>query len=71
MPRKAGKTSKGKTHKGIAKRLKVTGTGKITRKKSGKGHLLSVKSGKSRRNMRQTATVPDHIARAIKEQMVH
>jgi large subunit ribosomal protein L35 len=60
---------KGKTHKGIAKRLKVTGTGKIIRKKAGKSHLLSVKSGKKLRSLRQTATVPAHIAKQIKKQM--
>jgi large subunit ribosomal protein L35 len=59
-----------KTHKGIAKRLKVTGTGKIIRKKSGKSHLLSVKSGKRRRSLRKTVTVPNHIAKNIKQQMV-
>jgi large subunit ribosomal protein L35 len=59
-----------KTHKGIAKRLKVTGTGKIIRKKSGKSHLLSVKTGKRRRSLRKTVTVPAHLTKIIKEQMV-
>jgi large subunit ribosomal protein L35 len=71
MPRKAGKTPKGKTHKGIAKRIKVTGTGKLKHHKCGKSHLLSVKSGSARRKMRGTTTVPAVVAQAIKEQMVH
>jgi large subunit ribosomal protein L35 len=61
---------KGKTHKGIAKRFKVTGTGKIVRKKAGKRHLMSVKSGKRLRNLRKTTTVPAHIAKQIRKQMV-
>ena len=42
----------GKTHKGILKRMKLTAKGKIVRKRPGKGHLLSGKTGahKSRLN---------------------
>jgi large subunit ribosomal protein L35 len=61
---------KQKTHKGIKKRLKVTGTGKIIRKKSGKSHLLSVKTGKRLRRLRKTATVPHHIAKKILKSML-
>jgi large subunit ribosomal protein L35 len=61
---------KQKTHKGIKKRLKVTGTGKIVRKKGGKSHLLSVKSGKRLRRLRKGATVPKHIAKKIKKMML-
>ncbi len=61
---------KQKTHKGILKRLKVTATGKIIRKKGGKSHLLSVKTGKRRRRLRKTATVPHHIAKKIKKSML-
>ena len=32
---------KQKTHKGLTKRVKVTAKGKVKRKKSFKGHLLS------------------------------
>ena len=35
----------GKTHKGIRSRFKVTGTGKLVHKPSGKRHLMSGKSG--------------------------
>ena len=38
-----------KTHKGLAKRVKVTGTGKVKRKRCNAGHLLSNKSAKQRR----------------------
>ncbi len=30
-----------KPHKGLQKRTKVTGTGKVLRKKANKGHLMS------------------------------
>jgi large subunit ribosomal protein L35 len=36
-----------KTHRGAAKRVKVTGTGRLRRKQAGKGHLKLAK-GKDR-----------------------
>ena len=36
-----------KTHRGAAKRIKVTGTGRLRRKQAGKGHLRVAK-GKDR-----------------------
>ena len=40
---------KQKTHKGLSKRVKVTGSGKVKRKHCNSGHLLSNKSAKRRR----------------------
>ena len=40
---------KQKTHKGLAKRVKVTKNGKIKRKKAFTGHLMSHKDGNTRR----------------------
>ena len=40
-----------KTKKSIAKRYKVTGSGKIMRNRAGKRHLLSCKSPKQRRRL--------------------
>jgi large subunit ribosomal protein L35 len=60
----------GKTHKGILKRLKVTGTGKIVRRKGGKSHLLSTKSGKRLRRLARTATVPHHVEKQVKRQLI-
>ena len=48
---------KGKTHKGIKKRMKLTRTGKVMRKRANRGHLMSGKSGKRRRGLRGNATV--------------
>jgi large subunit ribosomal protein L35 len=44
---------KQKTHKGLAKRVKVTGRGKVKRRQSFTGHLLSSRSGKRLRRLRQ------------------
>ncbi|HTN04752.1 50S ribosomal protein L35 [Planctellipticum variicoloris] len=43
---------KQKTHKGMAKRFKVTASGKIKCKSPFRGHLLSHKSGKRKRQLR-------------------
>jgi len=40
-----------KTRKAVAKRFKVTATGKIMRPRAGKRHLLATKSPKRRRNL--------------------
>ncbi|HHV79948.1 MAG TPA: 50S ribosomal protein L35 [Firmicutes bacterium] len=45
-----------KSHRGLAKRIKYSATGKVIRRKAGKTHKLEVKSGKRRRNLRK-ATV--------------
>lgn len=51
------KKTKLKTHKGAAKRFKVTGTGKIVRAKAGGSHLLTKKSSKRKRVLKQNASV--------------
>lgn len=47
-----------KPHKGLLKRVRVGGTGTIQRKKGGKGHLMTSKTGKRRRQLRKPVTVP-------------
>ncbi len=42
-----------KTHRGSAKRFRVTGTGKIMRAKAYKSHILTKKSQKRKRNFRK------------------
>ena len=46
-----------KTHRGAAKRFKRTGTGKISRMKKGKQHILTKKRTKRKRKLRQSALV--------------
>ena len=48
---------KQKTHKGLAKRVKVSAKGKIKIHKAGAGHLMSTKSAKRRRRIRRTGVV--------------
>lgn len=45
------KKLKKKTHKGLAKRVKVTATGKVLHRRGGKSHLLSKKSSRRRRRL--------------------
>ncbi|AMV17350.1 50S ribosomal protein L35 [Planctomyces sp. SH-PL14] len=42
-----------KTHKGLAKRFKVTATGKVKHRKAFRGHILGKKSGNRKRHLRQ------------------
>jgi large subunit ribosomal protein L35 len=48
---------KQKTHKGLAKRIKVTARGKVTHKRAGTGHLMNSKNAKRRRHLRSSATL--------------
>lgn len=45
-----------KTHRGAAKRFKITGSGKIKRSKAYKSHLMTGKSSNRTRDLR-TATI--------------
>ena len=55
-----------KTHKGTAKRIKVTSTGKLTRRRAFGAHLLAKKSKSRKRRINTTALVTGHTARNIK-----
>lgn len=55
-----------KTHKGTAKRIKVTSTGKLTRRRAFGGHLLSKKSKSRKRNINTTAFVKGAMAKNVK-----
>jgi len=44
-----------KTKRSAAKRFKATGTGKLKRSKAYKSHILTKKSPKRKRNLRQPA----------------
>ncbi|MEN8222584.1 MAG: 50S ribosomal protein L35 [Acidobacteriota bacterium] len=46
-----------KTHRGAKKRLKVTGSGKILRMKANASHILTKKSRKRKRNLKQSTVV--------------
>ncbi len=46
-----------KTKKSVAKRFKITGTGKVMHYGSGGGHLLSKKGSKRKRRIKTTAVL--------------
>lgn len=46
-----------KTHKGAAKRFKVTGKGKVKRYKAYKSHILTKKTSKRKRNLRRPSLI--------------
>jgi len=48
-----------KTHRGAAKRFKKTGTGKFTRAQAFKRHILTSKTTKRKRGLRQDIAVAD------------
>lgn len=52
-----------KSHSGAQKRFKTTGNGKVKRKKANKGHLLTKKSPKRKRQLRKSVVI-DHKADA-------
>jgi len=56
-----------KTNRGAAKRFKATGSGKIKRNKAYTSHILTKKSTKRKRNLRQSGLVDSANAKAIKK----
>lgn len=56
-----------KTHRGMAKRVKVTATGKVKRSRAFHSHLLSSKSPKRKRNLSQTVMVHSTNEKNIKK----
>ncbi len=46
-----------KTHRGAAKRLRFTASGKVKRAKANKSHLLASKNTKRKRRLRKSAIV--------------
>lgn len=55
-----------KTNRGAAKRFKVTGTGKIVRSKAFSSHILTKKTTKRKRGLRQSDLVDDANLRGIR-----
>jgi large subunit ribosomal protein L35 len=56
-----------KTNSGAKKRFKVTGTGKIKRKKAYRSHILTKKSPKRKRNLRKATLVHESNEAQIRE----
>lgn len=56
-----------KTNRGAAKRFKATGSGKIKRSKAFSSHILTKKSTKRKRNLRQGDLVDESNVKQIKK----
>ncbi len=56
-----------KSNSGAKKRFRVTGSGKIKRKKAFKRHILTKKSSKTKRNLTGTTLVADADVAKVKE----
>ncbi|MBI4775533.1 MAG: 50S ribosomal protein L35 [Deltaproteobacteria bacterium] len=56
-----------KTHRGAAKRLKVTGSGRIKRTKAYASHILTKKNSKRKRNLRKSALVDHTNMKAVRK----
>ncbi|MGL5042289.1 MAG: 50S ribosomal protein L35 [Culicoidibacterales bacterium] len=59
-----------KTHKGLAKRVKKTGSGKLKRWSAFTGHLAANKSVKQRRQLRKSGLISSGDMKRIKH-MLH
>jgi len=46
-----------KTHSGTAKRFRLTGTGKVMRRRANRGHLFEKKSSRLTRRLRNEVTL--------------
>ena len=58
-----------KTHRGTAKRFRVTGTGKIMRSKAYKSHILTKKSAKRKRNGRHETEIAPADVKVLKRNL--
>ncbi len=58
-----------KTHRGMAKRVRKTGTGKLMRAKAFKSHILTKKSSKRKRNFRHETEVAKADTKVVERQL--
>ena len=58
-----------KTRRSVAKRFKLTGTGKIKRNRANKRHILTKKSQKRKRNLRKSTILVSAEVRRVKKML--
>ncbi|HYW35031.1 MAG TPA: 50S ribosomal protein L35 [Balneolaceae bacterium] len=58
-----------KSNSGAKKRFKVTGSGKIKRKKAGKSHILTKKNSKKKRNLGKDTYVGSTHKKSVKQML--
>ncbi len=56
-----------KTHKGTAKRIKITPTGKVIRRRASSNHLLAKKSKRRKRVIKSNSRVTGKFAKNVKK----
>ncbi|MDH4168364.1 MAG: 50S ribosomal protein L35 [Acidimicrobiia bacterium] len=61
--------SKMKTHRGAAKRFKVTGSGKLRRRNANLSHILEKKSPKRKRRLSRESDVHKSNERQVRRQL--
>jgi large subunit ribosomal protein L35 len=66
---KKAKKLKLKTHRGAAKRFKITATGKVLRMHSGKRHLLGTKKANRMRRLKKLTKVHDTDASNVRQML--
>lgn len=60
---------KQKTHRGAEKRFKISGGGKLVRHQSMHSHILTKKTSKRKRKLRQQVVTTGRTARNVKEML--
>ena len=60
-----------KTHRGAAKRFKVTGTGRLKRRNSNLNHILEKKSPKRKRRLNKESDVHPTNAKTVRKTTRH
>lgn len=60
---------KQKTHKGLSKRIRVTATGKVKHRRTGRSHLMSGKDAKRRRGLRGSVALTGAAANKFKTEL--
>jgi large subunit ribosomal protein L35 len=58
-----------KSHSGAKKRFKKTSSGKVKRRKAGKSHILTKKTAKRKRHLRQEAAVDKADEKRVKRML--
>ncbi len=58
-----------KTHRGAAKRFKITGSGKIMKNRAYKSHILEKKSAKRKRQLRHGDQISDSDVKRVKRML--
>lgn len=58
-----------KSHRGAAKRFKVSGSGKVLKNHSYKSHILEKKSAKRKRQLRHSEVISDNDTKRVKKML--